>query len=53
LPTLQDGMLPSQPLIIGAVLLALGLGTPMVAAVLFVAGTGMAMGRVGLRRDDL
>jgi putative oxidoreductase len=43
LPTLQDGMLPSQPLIIGAVLLALGLGTPMVGAVLFVAGTGMAM----------
>ena len=43
LPTLQDGMLPSQPLIIGAVLLALGLGTPMAAAVRFVAGTGMAM----------
>jgi NADH dehydrogenase/putative oxidoreductase len=43
LPAMQDGMLPSPLLIVGAVLLAVGLGTPIVAAVLFVAGTGMAM----------
>src|SRR5437899_372526 len=43
LPVMQDGMLPSPLLIVGAVLLAVGLGTPIVAAVLFVAGTGMAM----------
>ncbi len=43
LPAMQDGMLPSQWLVIGAVLLALGLCTPVVAAVLFVAGCGMAM----------
>jgi hypothetical protein len=43
LPAMRGGMLPSQSLIIGAVLLALGLGTPVVAAVLFVAGSGMAM----------
>jgi putative oxidoreductase len=43
LPAMHDGMLPSRMLIIGAVLLALGLGTPVVATVLFVAGSGMAM----------
>jgi putative oxidoreductase len=43
LPAMEDGMLPSQWLVIGAVLLALGLCTPVVAAVLFVAGCGMAM----------
>ena len=43
LPAMQDGMLPSRLLTIGAVLLALGLCTPVVAAVLFVAGCGMAM----------
>src|SRR6516162_11751620 len=47
LPAMQDGMLPSRLLIIGAVLLALGLGTPVVAAVLFVAGSGMAMAGPG------
>ena len=47
LPAMQDGMLPSRLLIIGAVLLALGLGTPVVAAVLFVAGAGMAMAGPG------
>ena len=47
LPAMQDGMLPSWLLIIGAVLLALGLGTPVVAAVLFVAGAGMAMAGSG------
>jgi NADH dehydrogenase/putative oxidoreductase len=43
LPAMQDGMLPSGLLTIAAVLLASGLGTPVVAAVLFVAGSGMAM----------
>jgi NADH dehydrogenase/putative oxidoreductase len=43
LPAMQNGMLPSRLLIIGAALLAVGLGTPVVAAVLFVAGSGMAM----------
>ena len=47
LPAMQDGMLPSRWLIVGAVLLALGLGTPVVAAVLFVAGSGMAMAGSG------
>ena len=47
LPAMQSGMLPSRWLIIGAVLLALGLGTPVVAAVLFVAGSGMAMAGSG------
>jgi NADPH-dependent 2,4-dienoyl-CoA reductase/sulfur reductase-like enzyme len=47
LPAMRGGMLPSQSLIIGAVLLALGLGTPVVAAVLFVAGSGMAMAGSG------
>jgi putative oxidoreductase len=47
LPAMQDGMLPSRLLIVGAVLLALGLGTPVVAAVLFVAGAGMAMAGSG------
>ena len=47
LPAMQDGMLPSRLLTIGAVLLALGLGTPVVAAVLFVAGAGMAMAGSG------
>src|SRR6201987_3696332 len=47
LPAMQHGMLPSRSLIIGAVLLALGLGTPVVAALLFVAGAGMAMAGSG------
>src|SRR3984893_4854390 len=47
LPAMQGGMLPSRLLIIGAVLLALGLCTPVVAAVLFVAGCGMAMAGSG------
>jgi len=47
LPAMQGGMLPSQWLVIGAVLLALGLCTPVVAAVLFVAGSGMAMAGSG------
>jgi NADH dehydrogenase/putative oxidoreductase len=47
LPAMQGGMLPSQSLIIGAVLLVLGLGTPVVAAVLFVARCGMEMAGSG------
>jgi NADH dehydrogenase/putative oxidoreductase len=47
LPAMQGGMLPSQWLSIGAVVLALGLCTPVVAAVLFVAGCGMAMAGSG------
>ncbi|HJZ14273.1 MAG TPA: FAD-dependent oxidoreductase, partial [Stellaceae bacterium] len=47
LPDVQGGMLPSRLLIIGAVLLALGLCTPVVAAILFVAGCGMAMAGSG------
>jgi NADH dehydrogenase FAD-containing subunit/uncharacterized membrane protein YphA (DoxX/SURF4 family) len=47
LPAMQGSMLPSQWLIIGAVLLALGFCTPVVAAVLFVAGCGMAMAGSG------
>jgi uncharacterized membrane protein YphA (DoxX/SURF4 family) len=43
LPAVRDSMLPSQWLVIGAVLLALGLCTPVVAAVLFVTGCGVAM----------
>ena len=43
LPTMQEGMLPSSWLVIGAGLLAAGLGTPVVAVTLFVAGAGMAM----------
>ena len=43
LPTMQESMLPSSWLIIGAGLLAAGLGTPVVALALFVAGAGMAM----------
>ena len=43
LPTMQEGMLPSSWLVIGAGLLAAGLGTPVVALALFVAGAGMAM----------
>jgi uncharacterized membrane protein YphA (DoxX/SURF4 family) len=43
LPAMQDGMLPSQLFIVAALLLAVGLGTPVVAAVLFVAETGVAM----------
>jgi NADH dehydrogenase/putative oxidoreductase len=35
LPAMQEGMLPSPLRIIGAVLLVLGLGTPVVSAVLF------------------
>jgi uncharacterized membrane protein YphA (DoxX/SURF4 family) len=44
---MRGGMLPSQSLIIAAVLLALGFCTPVVAAVLFVAGSGMAMAGSG------
>src|ERR1700757_1517236 len=47
LPAMQGGMLPSQWLIIGAVLLALGFCTPVVAAVLFVAGCGIGVGGGG------
>jgi len=47
LSAMQDSMLPSRLLIIGAVLLALGMCTPVVAAVLFVAGCGMAMAGSG------
>jgi putative oxidoreductase len=47
LPAMQDGMLPSGLLIMAAVLLAAGLGAPAVAAVLFVAGSGMAMAGPG------
>jgi putative oxidoreductase len=47
LPALQNGMLPSRLLVVGAVLLALGLCTPVVAAILFVAGSGMAMAGSG------
>ena len=43
LPAMLDRMLPSPLLVIGAVLLAFGLGTPLVAAVLFAAGSEMAM----------
>jgi hypothetical protein len=43
LPAMRDGMLPSRMLIVGAVLLPLGLGTPVVSTVPFVAGSGMAM----------
>jgi NADH dehydrogenase/putative oxidoreductase len=43
LPSMGGGMLPSSLLVIGAVLLALGLGTPVVAVLLFLAGSGMAM----------
>jgi putative oxidoreductase len=42
LPAMQEGMLPSRLLIVAALLLAVGLGTSVVAAVLFVA-TGIAM----------
>jgi uncharacterized membrane protein YphA (DoxX/SURF4 family) len=47
LPAMQHGMLPARLLSIGAVLLAVGLATPVVAAVLFVTGSGMAMGGPG------
>jgi len=47
LPAMPDGILSSQWLVIGAVLLALGLCTPVVAAVLFAAGSGMAMAGSG------
>ena len=43
LPAMQHVMLPSRLLMIGGVLLALGLATPMVAVVLFAAGSGMAV----------
>jgi putative oxidoreductase len=43
LPVMQDGMLPSWLLILAAVSLVLGLGTPVAAVLLFVAGSGMAM----------
>jgi uncharacterized membrane protein YphA (DoxX/SURF4 family) len=47
LPAMRDGMLPPRFFIIGAVLLALGLCTPVVAAALFVTGSGMAMAGSG------
>jgi putative oxidoreductase len=47
LPAMQDGMLPPRLVNIGALLLALGLGTPVVATILFVAGSGMAMTGAG------
>jgi NADH dehydrogenase FAD-containing subunit/uncharacterized membrane protein YphA (DoxX/SURF4 family) len=47
LPDMRDGMLPPRFLIIGAVFLALGLCTPVVAAVLFLTGSGMAMAGSG------
>ena len=47
LPAMQDGMLSSGLPLIAAVLLALGLATPLVAAALFVAGSGMAMAGSG------
>ena len=43
LPTMQERMLPSALLVVGAGLLATGLGTPVVATVLFLARTGMEM----------
>ncbi len=43
LPVMQDGMLPSWLRIIVELLLASGLGTPVVAILLFVVGSGMAM----------
>ena len=43
LPAMQDAILPSPLLTAGAILVALGLGTPMVAATLFVAGSGLVM----------
>jgi len=47
LPAMQDGVLSSGLSLIAAVLLALGLATPLVAAALFVAGSGMAMAGSG------
>ena len=47
LPTMQEGMLPSPFLIVGAVLLAMGLGTPVVAVVLLLARADVAMVGVG------
>src|ERR1700751_826165 len=47
--SMQGGILPSRLLIIGSVLLALGLFTPVVAAILFVAGGGMGVARSGER----
>ena len=47
LPAMLDGVLPSGLLLIAAVLLASGLGTPVVAAMLFLARSGMAMAGAG------
>jgi NADH dehydrogenase/putative oxidoreductase len=43
LPSMRDGMLPSPLLVVGAVLLAVGLGTPIVAIFLLLTGSDMAM----------
>jgi NADH dehydrogenase/putative oxidoreductase len=53
LPMMQDGMLPSRLLIIGAALLVLGLGTPVVAGILLVTGSATAMAGGGSRHDNL
>ena len=50
LPTLQDGMLPSQPLIIGA---GFGLGYAYGGGRPVCGGDRYGDGRVGSRRDDL
>jgi Pyridine nucleotide-disulphide oxidoreductase len=47
LPSMRDGMLPSPLLVVSAVLLAVGLGTPIVAMLLVLAGSGMAMAGSG------
>jgi NADH dehydrogenase FAD-containing subunit/uncharacterized membrane protein YphA (DoxX/SURF4 family) len=43
LPAMREVMLPSELLAVAAILLVLGLGTPVVAAVLFAAAAGPAM----------
>jgi NADH dehydrogenase FAD-containing subunit/uncharacterized membrane protein YphA (DoxX/SURF4 family) len=43
LPSMRDGMPPSALFVSGAVLLAVGLGTPIVAILLLLTGSGMAM----------
>jgi putative oxidoreductase len=43
LPMMQDSMLASRLLIPGAALLVLGLGTPVVAGILFVTGSAVTM----------
>jgi putative oxidoreductase len=47
LPAMQDGMLPWALATVAAILLALGLATPLVALVLLAAGSGMAMAGAG------